>query len=137
MDRYTSLPIANWLLTKNIMCAGTLQMRRVAIPEEIQPTKRGAVYSNKVFRTKEKGYPFITSYVVSSSLGMKNVLCFQQCIRCKVSQRIMESASQQCLSCMISPRAALARWIRALEVVHKNEVTKVNSRHLTLRSVHN
>ena len=36
MDRlYTSVSIATWLLTKNITCVGTLQTRRVGIPEEI------------------------------------------------------------------------------------------------------
>ena len=40
MDRlYTSVSIANWLLTKNITCVGTLQTQRVGIPEEIRSTK--------------------------------------------------------------------------------------------------
>ena len=35
MDRlYTSIPIAKWLLERNITCVGTLQTRRICIPEE-------------------------------------------------------------------------------------------------------
>ena len=75
MDRlYTSVSIANWLLTKNITCVGTLQTRRVGIPEEIRSTKDREEYSSKVFLEKEKGDLSITSYVVPSSKGKKNVL---------------------------------------------------------------
>ena len=75
MDRlYTSVSTATWLLSKNITCVGTLQTRRVGIPEEIRSTQNREEYSSKVFWEKEKGDMSITSYVVPSSKGMKNVL---------------------------------------------------------------
>ena len=70
---YTSVSIANWPLT-NITCVGTLHTRRVGIPEEIRSTKDREEYSSKVFWEKEKGDLSITTYVVPSSKGKKNVL---------------------------------------------------------------
>ena len=55
-------------------CIGTLQTRRVGIPEEIKTTRGREELSTKVFWEKEKGDLSLTSYVVPTSQGVKNVL---------------------------------------------------------------
>ena len=75
MDRlYTSIPIAEWLLTKNITCIGTMPTRRVGIPEEINTTRNRELFSTRVFWEKKKGDLSITSYVVPTSKSVRNVL---------------------------------------------------------------
>ena len=47
MDRlYTSIPIAKWLLPRNITCVGTLQSNRLAIPDEVKSCKDVEQYSS-------------------------------------------------------------------------------------------
>ena len=75
MDRlYTSIALAQWLLSKNITCIGTMQMRRVGIPEEVKSTKQRENFSTRMYWEKESGDMTLTSYVVLTSTGVKNVL---------------------------------------------------------------
>ena len=71
---YTSIPIAEWLLTKNITCIGTMPTRRVGIPEEIKTTRNRELFSTRVFWEKKKRDLNITSYVVPTSYSVRNVL---------------------------------------------------------------
>ena len=73
---YTSIPIAEWLLTKNITCIGTVLTRRVSIPEEIKTIRNRELFSTRVFREKKKRDLSITSYVVPTSKSVRNVFVF-------------------------------------------------------------
>ena len=72
---YTGFPLAEWLLSHNIMTVGTIQTNRAAIPVEFKdPTKREN-NSYEIIWEKEKGNISIHSYVVKTkSKGKKNVL---------------------------------------------------------------
>ena len=75
MDRlYASVSVAKWLLTEKMTCIGTMLSRRVGILEEVKTTKGRKEFSTKMFWEKEKGDLVLTSYVVRSSNGLKNVL---------------------------------------------------------------
>lgn len=75
MDRlYTSIATARWLLEKNITCVGTLMSNRIGIPGDIKTTKDRATLSSKMYWEKESGDLVITSYVVNTSKGKKNIL---------------------------------------------------------------
>ena len=75
MDRlYTSIPIAEWPLTKNITCIGTMLTRRVGISEEIKTTRNQELFSTRVFWEKKEGDLSIASYVVPTSKSVRNVL---------------------------------------------------------------
>ena len=71
---YISIPIAMWLLKKNITCIGTLQSNRVGIPDEAKSIKERENYSSWMHWEKEHGDLSITSYVVPSGKGKRNVL---------------------------------------------------------------
>ena len=74
MDRlYTSFLIANWLLQRKITMVGTLQANRVGIPPEIKKVDNREVLSSEVY-WQEDGPTYLTSYVVKTSKGKKNVL---------------------------------------------------------------
>ena len=74
MDRlYTSFEIANWLLQKNITMIGTLQMNRVGIPPQMKEFKERECFSTEVY-WEENGNTNLSSYVVKTSKGKKNVL---------------------------------------------------------------
>ena len=62
MDRlYTSIPIARWLLSKNLTCVGTMLHRRIGIPEEVKTTRGREKFSSKVFYEKKDGDLSLTS----------------------------------------------------------------------------
>ena len=74
MDRlYTSFKIANWLLDKKITMVGTFQANRVGIPPDLKKVDDRDLLSNKVF-WQDNGKTNISSYVVKTSKGKKNVL---------------------------------------------------------------
>ena len=74
MDRlYASIPIAKWLLSRNITCVGTLQSNRLGIPDEVKSCKDREQYSSRMYWEKERGDFVITSNVVPTSKGQKNV----------------------------------------------------------------
>ena len=74
MDRlYSSFQIADWLLQKNITMIGTFQANRVGIPPEIKKMEHREVNSYEVY-WKDDGKCNISSYVVKTSKGKKNVL---------------------------------------------------------------
>ena len=75
MDRlYTSIPIARWLLGKNITMVGTLQHNRSGIPDEIKSTANREDLSIIVYWSDNNNLA-LSSYVVKTkSAGRKNVL---------------------------------------------------------------
>ena len=75
MDRlYTSVPITQWLLSKDITCIGTIMSNRIGIPAELKQATGREEFSTLLFWEKRKGDLVLSSYVVSTSKGMKNVL---------------------------------------------------------------
>ena len=75
MDRlYTSINLAQWLLQKRMTCIGTMQQNRVGIPEGLKKTNDRELLSTRQLWEKTKSDLVLTSYVVSSSKGKKNVL---------------------------------------------------------------
>ena len=75
MDRlYTSINLAQWLLQKRMTCIGTTQQNRVGIPEDLKKTNDRELLSTRQLWEKTKSDLVLTSYVVSSSKGKKNVL---------------------------------------------------------------
>ena len=71
MDRlYSSIPIAQWLLEHNITMFGTLKSNRVGIPPEI---KEREIDSYEIY-WDESGNMNISSYVVKTSFGKRNIL---------------------------------------------------------------
>ena len=74
MDRlYTSFEIANWLLEKNITMIGTFQANRVGIPPLIKDVNNREILSNEIY-WEDDGKTNLSSYVVKTSQGKKNVL---------------------------------------------------------------
>ena len=74
MDRlYSSFYIANWLLEKNITMVGTMQQNRVGIPPKIKDIASREILSSETYWEKD-GSTNISSYVVKTSKGKKNVL---------------------------------------------------------------
>ena len=75
MDRlYTSINLAQWLLQKRMTCIGTMQQNRVGIPEDLKKTNDRELLGTRQLWEKTKSDLVLTSYVVSSSKGKKNVL---------------------------------------------------------------
>jgi len=70
---YTSIPLALWLYQRNITCLGTMQVNRKGIPMEIKDVKQREPLSSEVYWQKD-GPLSLSSYVVKSSTGKKNVL---------------------------------------------------------------
>ena len=71
---YTSIPLAEWLLAKKITCIGTLQHNRKGIPPGIKEIKDREVLSSEIYWEKEQNIMTMSSYVVTTSKGKKNVL---------------------------------------------------------------
>ena len=72
---YTGFPLAEWLLTHNIMTVGTIQPNRVGIPAEIKEAKHREQFSYEILWEKAHGDISVHSYVVNTkSKGKKNVL---------------------------------------------------------------
>ena len=70
---YTSIPLALWLYQKNITSTGTVQINRKGIPTEIKDVKQREPLSSEIYWQKD-GPLSLSSYVVKSSTGKKNVL---------------------------------------------------------------
>ena len=70
---YTSLSIAIWLYERNITCVGTMQINRKGIPNEIKDFKHREPLSTEIY-WQENGPLSLSSYVVKTSTGKKNVL---------------------------------------------------------------
>ena len=75
MDRlYTGIPIAKWLLQKNMTMIGTFQSNRTGIPPQIKDTKNREDLSTEIFWSDDNNL-VLSSYVVKTkSSGKKNVL---------------------------------------------------------------
>ena len=73
-DRFdTSISLAEWLLEKKITSIGTLQHNRKGIPPELKVTKGKEELSSKIYWEKSEWKMSISSYIVSTSKGMKSV----------------------------------------------------------------
>ena len=74
MDRlYSSFEIAEWLHKRKATMVGTMQSNRVGIPASIKDAKDREDLSSEIY-WEEEGVRNISSYVVKSSIGKKNVL---------------------------------------------------------------
>ena len=74
MDRlYSSIPIARWLLEHNITMLGTLKSNRIGIPPEIKDVSEREIDSYEIY-WDESGNMNISSYVVKTSSGKRNIL---------------------------------------------------------------
>ncbi len=76
LDRhYTSIDLANWLLSKKITMIGTLQTNRKGIPKEIKDFSSRDENTYKIYWNKAKSAMTLHSYVVcTKSTGKRNVL---------------------------------------------------------------
>ena len=70
---YISTPMAECLLEKKVS-TGTLQGYQKGVPIDIKAVKHREVSSFKIYREKENNVITISSYVVKTSEGIKNVL---------------------------------------------------------------
>ena len=75
MDRlYTSISLANWLLSRKITCVGTLNDNRQSIPSELKNTSKREEFSVSCNYKSLKKDLFLLSYTVKTkSSGKKNV----------------------------------------------------------------
>lgn len=75
-DRYyTSIPVADWLLSQKITTLGTLQKNRVGLPKEVVSLSNRETYSYELYWDFPAGILNLHSYaVVNKSKGSKNVL---------------------------------------------------------------
>ena len=71
---YTSVTIAQWLLSKDITCIGTIMSNHIGIPAELKQTTGREEFSSLMFWEKKKGDLVLSFYVISTSKGMKNIL---------------------------------------------------------------
>ena len=76
MDRlYTSIPIANWLLVKNITIVGTLMTNRRGIPDEVKIVTNREEFSQTIhFEEGKKDLALCSYHVKTKSKGKRNVL---------------------------------------------------------------
>ena len=76
MDRlYTSIPTANWLLSREITVVGTLQSNRLGLPDELKNPKDRDEFQSTIHWEKDKGNIALCAYTTKSkSKGNKNVL---------------------------------------------------------------
>ena len=73
--RYTSIPLADWLLAKDVTSVGTLDANRRGLSKEFIKTTEREEFSCKVLWRKDKPYMSLHSYVVKTkSTGKWNVL---------------------------------------------------------------
>ena len=71
---YNSISLANWLLTRNITCVGTLNNNRIDIPGELMDAKKRDVFSITLHYEKDdKNIALCTYTVKTKSSGKKNV----------------------------------------------------------------
>ena len=66
--------MAEWLLEKKLTFTGTLQGYRKSVPIDIKAVKQREVLLFKIYWEKENNVMTISSYVVKTSKGIKNVL---------------------------------------------------------------
>ena len=72
---YSSLSLAEWLLTRGITSVGTIQSNRKGIPAEIKQIDHREVNSYEVYWEEDKNVLNLHSYVVKTkSSGKRNVL---------------------------------------------------------------
>ena len=72
---YTSIPLAYWLLVKDITSAGTLVPNRRGLPKEFIKTTKREEFSYKVLWHKDEPYMSLHSYAVKTkSTGKPNWL---------------------------------------------------------------
>ena len=72
---YTSVSLAQWLLSQNITCVGTLQSNRRGIPNEIKNVAEKERFSYQCFWESSENKLVLHSYVVpTKSSGKRNVL---------------------------------------------------------------
>ena len=76
MDRlYTSIPMANWLLEKNITVVGTLMTNRRGIPDEIKVTNNREEFSQTIhFEEGKKDLALCSYHVKTKSKGKTQAL---------------------------------------------------------------
>ena len=97
---YTGFPLAEWLLSHNIMTVGTIQTNRAAIPAEFKDAKNREKYSYDIIWEKEKKDISIHSYVVHTrSKGKKNVLMLS-------SRPPQNGKVLVCKQCLLTPHRA-------------------------------
>ena len=70
---HTPIPLALWLYQKNITSRGTMQINQKGIPAEIKDVKQRQPLSSKIYWQKDGALSSLSSYVVKSSTGKKNV----------------------------------------------------------------
>ena len=72
---YTSIPLAQWLLERNITSIGTIQANRKGIPIEIKQVENREVGSYKVFWNVAQKSMSLNSLIANSkSIGKQNIL---------------------------------------------------------------
>ena len=72
---YTSIPLAQWLLSHNITCVGTIKANRKGIPVEIKELANREPLTYECFWEAEENKLSLHSYVVNTkSSGKRNVL---------------------------------------------------------------
>lgn len=76
---YSSISTANWLLSNDSTMIGTIRHNRLGIPPEIKSIDGRELLSTHTFWERTKGDLSITSYVVKTSTGKKNVLLLSSC----------------------------------------------------------
>ena len=71
---YTSIPLANWLLDKNITTVGTLNTNRIGLPNELKDTRCREEFSVTCHVESEDKNMYLATYAVKTkSTGRKNV----------------------------------------------------------------
>ena len=74
MDRFfTSVPLARWLLSKNISCIGTIQHKRKGI-KEMGCLEGREYWSTKFYKNVQDNRIHATSYVANTKSGIRNVI---------------------------------------------------------------
>ena len=77
MDRYfTSIPLSEWLLDRNITVVGTLKENRIGIPPGMKDIKHREVKSNVyAYNDDNSEEKVMVSWIDKKKSGMKNILC--------------------------------------------------------------
>ena len=80
---YTSIPTANWLLSREITVVGTLQSNRLGLPDELKNPKDRDEFQSTIRWEKDKGNIALCAYnTKSKSKRNKNVLVLSTMRRC-------------------------------------------------------
>ena len=70
---YTSIPLVRWLYDRDITSIGKLQLNRKGVPAEMKDFKHREALSTEIYWERD-GPLSLTSYVVKTSSGKKNVI---------------------------------------------------------------